>query len=153
MVILSAGILSFPVLKYFAQGASRYTLNPLAMIPSFSEIVSGQRGIMIIFAWQQLFFLLSMALIVSTVIYTFSRLRSNVDKSVLFYQLVFPVSVLVLLPVLIIVILDIINPYWILNRQFAWTAVPFYLVIVSVAGNVLTRDNRGEIKIHAQKKH
>src|SRR3989344_4829767 len=30
MVILSAGILSFPVLRYFAQGASRDTLNPLA---------------------------------------------------------------------------------------------------------------------------
>lgn len=153
LVIFSAGILSFPVLRYFAQGASRYALNPFAMVPSVSEVISGQRGIMIVFAWQQLVFLLTMALIVCTVIYTVRRLRSNVDKRVLFRQLVFPFSVLVLLPVIIIVILDIINPYWILYRQFAWTTVPFYLVIVSVAGNVLTRDNRGEIKIHAQKNH
>src|SRR3989344_6213306 len=136
IVLLTASILSVPIWKHFAQGTSRVALNPFEMVPTISEIISGQLGIMIVFAWQQLLYLICMAIIACASIITINRIHYRFDKSILFERLIFPISVLVLLPVLITVMLDITHPYWILYRQFAWTALPLYMVIVSVAGTM-----------------
>lgn len=152
VVLFISLILVIPLWMHFSQSSSQYILAPFEMFPSINEIISGKRGIMTVYSWQHAIFLLFAAWVLLAIVRAiFSLQLTKIDTKALI-RLIFSTFTLVAIPICIIVVMDIVNPYWILYRQFAWTALPAYLILALVASRFSTRNNK-EIAIkHAQEK-
>lgn len=131
--------LVIPIWLYFSKGSSQFAFPPFEMFPSVGEIISGKRGIMVVYGWQQILFLLSTATVAGVIFFTVTRAYIRQNKRKLFDRVIFPLLTLVLLPISIIALIDIVHPYWILYRQFAWVAIPTYVILAQVANSSVWR--------------
>lgn len=131
--IVSIGILlSVPILMYFSPGSFSFNFDTLGVIKDYFYNYSflKSNGINRIY-WQNLLyysFIISSSII--SLVLIINKLKRN-EKLVrsFFWYLIKSIGTLVIFPVVVIFFLDLLNHYWFLLRQFAWTMIPLYMSV------------------------
>lgn len=138
LIVISA-VISLPIWKYFSAGSANYRHPTFELFPDMMQMISSSRGAIKSFFWQNIFYLIFLVIIISSLLVVLFRVK---NKILLYDQKITMKSIklvlfLVIFPILAILTLDLIHPYWFLYRQFSWTLVPFYIasgIIISSFG-------------------
>ncbi len=126
VVILASTIIFVPVWVYFSSNVINSYLNTFEFLDNINKFIAttlNQGYIKGISLFNNLFLftlLLFLGIIVWGAFFRVSKYALQFWKLLLF---------LVFLPIISIFFLDFISHYWFLYRQFAWTAIPFYVSI------------------------
>lgn len=134
-IIISA-MISIPIWKYFTSGLSQYhhdTFLFLSYLPKMNSIytlptIGIAIGIML--------FITILILSYKYRTYLLPQAKEFLHNRVilLIIKLIFCT---VLLPIIIIFILDLVQPYYFLYRQFSWVAISFYIAIGVISNSIL----------------
>jgi len=134
---LFSTIAAIPLWRFFSSGSGKFKHPPLEMVPSFQELVSGNRGVMVVQSWQHILYVILIAFVFITIVYMTVKKNDSKESGTLIRGLMSRLLFLVIAPTVFIITLDIVHPYWILYRQFAWTALPLYLTLSAYIGQRL----------------
>lgn len=135
-LILST-IICLPLWKYFTQGLSQYRHDTFEFIPIILKMIENQNNLVLFFSVLFLLYLFRNYLLnqINRIL-----LNQSIRKqilAILFYM--------VFIPIFIIFILDLLQPYYFLYRQFSWVAIPLYMATGILINNLFFK------KSYAQK--
>lgn len=133
IVIFFSILFSIPIWKHFSHGSSGFYVDTFKTIPAaIMQISVINKGFPKGLVWQNsIYALLLLIMLVICISVILSFIKKNIlalhstSRDAFIKVNVF----LVFLPISVIFILDYMNRYWFLLRQFAWVMLPFYISI------------------------
>lgn len=133
--IIVGTIISLPLWKYFTSGLSHYRHDTFGFISNISGIAT---------IYNFIYFLMFLLILYMIRKHLFLYIREIKIGKLVMSKIVRILIYLVITPIVIIFILDVIQPYYFLYRQFSWVAIPFYIAM-GILINILLR-NKNNLK-------
>jgi hypothetical protein len=122
-------VITVPVWRFYSPGSSGWDFDTFEYIPrSFLGATRTVIDLLISLHWGRLSIVVLVMIMAGMVILLAPRITSRQNLLDGLFGRLFWLSVaLVTLPIMVILAIDLATSYWFIQRQFIWTAVPFWM--------------------------